>query len=355
MNKNSNCLHHKMFLFALIVMVLTACSSRDTAESYTSEILYTRLESGMKIGVWILNVDDDKSWKISDDLWPRGWSPSGEKILLDGARQNGQGQIWVSDSDGTNLEKVFDAKDFPEVASLFVYNELTGSSHDSFWLTDDLILVQPGGEGVLLYDIKRKRIKRIDRGAVLSDVSPGGEYWIERQGPEKFLLVSLKSDTPIPLLNYGPMDSAYHISPDGTKIAYSVSRDTIYFIGISEIDREKGIHDEILVAPLPKPIRDFHWSPDQNSLLHKYYDSSSEQMMCIVVELSEGKETYNQPCESRSDVIQWSPRLDGFLTEPHVQKYFFYHFSGEVETILEVSPDIGGILNVVDWRLIETD
>jgi hypothetical protein len=355
MNKNSNCLHHKMFLFALIVMVLTACSSRDTAESYTSEILYTRLENGMKIGVWILNVDDDKSWKISDDLWPRGWSPSGEKILLDGARQNGQGQIWVSDSDGTNLEKVFDAKDFPEVASLFVYNELTGSSHDSFWLTDDLILVQPGGEGVLLYDIKRKRIKRIDRGAVLSDVSPGGEYWIERQGPEKFLLVSLKSDTPIPLLNYGPMDSAYHISPDGTKIAYSVSRDTIYFIGISEIDREKGIHDEILVAPLPKPIRDFHWSPDQNSLLHKYYDSSSEQMMCIVVELSEGKETYNQPCESRSDVIQWSPRLDGFLTEPHVQKYFFYHFSGEVETILEVSPDIGGILNVVDWRLIETD
>jgi hypothetical protein len=354
MNKNSNCLHHKMFLFALIVMVLTACSSRDEAASYASEILYARLDKE-KIVVWILNVDDKKSWKIADDLWPRGWSPSGEKILLDGARENGQGQIWVSSLDGSNLEKVFDAKDFPEVSSLFVYNERTSFTHESFWLTDDLILVQPSGEGVLLYDIKRKRIKRIDRGAVLSDVSPGGEYWIERQGPEKFLLVSLKSDTPLPLLNYGPADSAYHISPDGKRIAYSVSRDNIYFIGISEIDREKGMHDEILIAPLPKPIRDFHWSPDQTSLLYGYYDSSSEQLRCVVVDLSEGKETYNQPCESRTDVVLWSPRIDGFLTQPYLHYCFFYHFSGEVETILEVNPDIGGIIQVVDWRLIETD
>ena len=354
MNKNSNCLHHKMFLFALIVMVLTACSSRDEAASYASEILYARLDKE-KIVVWILNVDDNKSWKIADDLWPRGWSPSGEKILLDGARENGQGQIWVSSLDGSNLEKVFDAKDFPEVASLFNYNELTGSSHDSFWLTDDLIVVQPRGYAVLLYDLKRKQIKRIERGAVLRDVSPGGEYWIQEQGFNNYLLISLNSDTPLPLLNYGPMESAYHISPDGKRIAYSVSRDTIYFIGISEIDREKGMHDEILVAPLPKPIKDFRWSPDQKSLLYGYYDSGSEQVRCVVVELSEGKETYNQPCESRTDVVLWSPRIDGFLTQPYLHYCFFYHFSGEVETILEVNPDIGGIIQVVDWRLIETD
>lgn len=344
---------HYSVVFSILIIMLTSCSSPNPGKKLASDILYTQLNWDTSTSAWVFNVDDGKKRKIGDGLWAREWSPSGKNILLDGHSRVKRGQVWVSAADGTNLVKVFDTNEHPETATFFP-EETIGSSQTSFWLTDSLILIQPLAGPIILYDITQKKIVEVRKDAVLTDVSSGGEYWIETQlsNPNKYLLVSLNT-APLVLSKYGPAYYAYHISPNGAEIAYSVLRDNAHYIAISKIDPQLGMHNEILAKTLSKPIRDFRWSSDQNSLLYFYRDTNSKQLRCIVMSIFDGKETYNQPCESKTDILLWSPRSDGFLTQPDSKKYFFYHLDGSMETMLEVPPETEASYQIADWRLIE--
>jgi hypothetical protein len=339
----------KAVLLAITAIMLFACSSTNTPKTYTSEILYTRLDGNLNVSAWVFNVDNGESWKIDDDLWAKQWSPSGEKILLDGNGQNRYGQIWVSSSDGKNLMKVFDVKDYPDLTTFFP-EKLVGPAQNSFWLTNSIVLIQPEKGPIILYDIQQTQIIEVRDGAVAKNVSPSGEYWIEFRMGEYFLK-SLK-DSPLSLSQYGFF---YHyISMDGKIIAYTLARDNAYYLAMSNIDTDKGLlNEKLLTALLSNFFGPFRWSPDNKELLYRNYDINSEQLKCIVLDVLEQKETYNQPCESKTDVLLWSPRSDGFLTQPNLQQYFFYRLDGSVQTLLEVPSGTSGTYQVVDWRLIE--
>lgn len=335
---------------ALAAIVLFACSPKNTPKTYTSEILYTQLDRNSNVSAWIFNVDNGDKWKIGDDLWARGWSPSGKKILLDGNGQNRYGQIWVSSSDGRDLTKVFDVKDHSNLTTFFPEKSV-GPAQSSFWLTDSIVLIQPEKGPIILYDIQRNQIIEVRNGAVMENVSPSGEYWIEFR-MDKYFLTSLKS-SPLQLSQY---DFLYrYISNDGKNIAYAHVKNNVYYLAISNIDIQKGLYNEKLLALLLSNFfGPFRWSPDNKGLLYRNYDADNEQLKCIVLDVLEQEEIYNHPCESKTDVLLWSPRSDGFLTQPNLQQYFFYRLDGSVQTLLEVSSDTGGTYQVAEWRLIET-
>jgi hypothetical protein len=344
---------YRSALSALIAVVLSACSPTHMSKNYASEILYTQFGGGANVSAWIFNVDNGKSWKIEESLWARGWSPSGEKILLDGDSQNKYGQVWISSSDGRKLTKVFDINDHPDLIMFFPEKQV-GPAQNTFWLTDSILLIQPEKGPIILYDIQRKQVVEVRDGAVMKGISPKGEYWIEfNLAAAKYLLVSLKS-SPVELPQYNSLAYyAYHISQDGTKIAYSVSKDKSYYLAISDIKINLGINNERTLVTLPTIIRDFHWSPSDTALLYAHGIGDGE-IRCIVIDITTGEEIFNQPCESKTDVLMWSPRADGFLTQPNLQQYFFYRLDGSVQTLLEVSPNAGITYQVVDWRLIES-
>lgn len=340
----------KVVLLALTAIVLFACSPTSTPKTYTSEILYTQLDGNSNVSVWIFNVDSGKKWKIDDDLWARGWSPSGEKILLDGNGQNKHGQIWVSSADGRDLTKVFDVKDYPDLTTFFPEKPV-GPAQDSFWLTEAIVLIQPEKGPIILYDVQQKQIIEVRYGAVLKNVSANGEYWIEFR-TDKYFLKSIKNP-PLQLSQYNFFYR--YISTSGKNIAYTLTKDNTYYLTTSSIDTEKGIYNEELLTPLLSNFfGPFRWSKDDKKLLYRNYDIGSEQLKCIVLDVLKRKEIYNQPCESKTDVLLWSPRADGFLVQPNLQQYFFYRLDGTVQTLLEVPPDTRGTYQVVEWRLIET-
>lgn len=345
--------YYKIRVLTLMAVVLSACSSTTVKSEYASEILYTQLDRDSNISAWIFNVDDDKRWKIDDDLWARGWSPSGENILLDGNGATRQGQVWISSADGINLEKVFDATSYPDIAPFFPDKSI-GFSHKSFWLTDEIILIQPEKGPIVLYDIVKKQIVEVREGAVLNDISTGGEYWIEvHPSTNQYFLASLNARS-LPFAQYGLQYYDHQISPDGKNIAYSIKIDTVYHVAVSSISVRNGMHDEIiLTTPLPSHSGGFRWNSSGKWLLYGYYDINVVQSKCAVVDISENREIYNQPCESKTDILLWSPRSDGFLTQPNLKEYFFYKLDGSVQSILEVDPTVGGAIQVVDWRLIE--
>lgn len=343
----------KTILWALTAIILSACLPTHVPKNYTSEILYTQFGGGANVSAWIFNVDNGKSWKIDDQLWAKGWSPSGEKILFDGNSPTKHGQVWISSSDGKDLAKIFDVKNYPDL-TMFFPEKPVGPAQNSFWLTDSIVLIQPEKGSLILYDIQQKQIVEIRDGAVLKNVSPSGEYWIEfHLTTTKYFLMSMKS-SPVELPKYNSLAYyAYHISPDSTKIAYAISKDNAYYLAISNIEINSGMHNERIVVGLPAIVRDFYWSPNGTELLYAY-GAGNHQIRCVVIDIAKGKEIYNQFCESKTDVLLWSPRSDGFLTQPNLRQYFFYWLDGSVQTLLEVPPDTGGTYQVVDWRLIES-
>lgn len=351
MKYNFICTSCKAALWAIMTIMLSACLPTNTPKNYTSEILYTQLGGGSNISTWIFNVDNGESWKIDDDLWARGWSPSGEQILLDGNSHNKHGQIWISSKDGKDLIKVFDIKDYPDL-TMFFPEKPVGPAQDSFWLTHSIVLIQPEKGPIILYDIQQKQIIEVRNGAVVKNISPSGEYWVEFRLDEYFLIPLIKDSPPLQLSQY---DFFYrYISNDGKNIAYALAKDNAYYLAMSNIDAQKGLYNEKLLSPLlSNYFGPFRWSPANKELLYRSYDVSSEQLKCIVLDVLEQKEVYNQPCESKTDVLLWSPRSDGFLTQPNLRQYFFYRLDGKVQTILEVPSNTGGTYQVVDWRLFE--
>lgn len=344
------CKSHRTVLLALTVIMLFACTPTSRSKTYTSEILYTQLDGNSNASAWIFNVDNGNKWKIEDDLWARGWSPSGKKILLDGNGQDKYGQIWVGSSDGRGLTKVFDVKDYPDLTAFFPEKPV-GPAQNSFWLTNSIVLIQPEKGPIILYDSQQKQIIEVRHGAVVKNVSANGEYWVEFRA-DKYFLKSIKNP-PLQLPQY---DFFYrYISTSGENIAYTLTKDNTYYLATSSIDTEEGLYNEKLITPLLSNFfGPFRWSQDDKKLLYRNYDIGSEQLKCIVLDVLEQKEIYNRPCESKTDVLLWSPRSDGFLTQLNLQQYFFYRLDGSVQTLLEVPPDIGGTYQVVEWRLIET-
>jgi hypothetical protein len=340
----------KSGLLALIAMVLSACSLTHVPKNYASEILYTQFGGVANVSVWIFNVDTGESWKIEDSLWARGWSPSGEKILLDGDSQNKYGQVWISSSDGRKLTKVFDIKDHSELTRFFPKKQV-GPAQNSFWLTDSILLIQPEKGPIILYDIYQKQVVEVRDGAVMESISPKGEYWIEFR-MDSYFLVYLKAPHLARVVQH---DFFYRYpSNDGKNIAYTLMKDEFYYLAISSVDTQKGLYNEKLLSTLLSHyFGPFRWSPDNKTLLYRNYDANSKTLKCIVLDVLEQKEVYSQPCESKTDVLLWSPRADGFLTQPNLQQYFFYRLDGSVQTLLEM-PSHAGITQVVDWRLIET-
>lgn len=335
----------------LIAAIFTGCSFHpDLAETLTSQILYTQIDNGPRISAWLYNLDKDIKIKIGDDFWARGWSPSGEKILLDGDGQNKPGQIWVCSNDGKNQELVFNINDHQDILFPMPVASLN-SIQVSFWLTDSIILVQFQDGPMLIYDIEQKSILRIVDATVV-DVSTTGEYWIERQRNTQLFSLSSLHDKPVELPQYGPSYYAFRISPDGTKIVHSVSREGGILLVISDIGSGYGMKNETTIAPIPSRSSNFQWSPDGSALLYGYYDSYEEQIICIVVGIPNGDSLYSQPCTSKvSFDLRWSPRSDGFITQSSLQEYIFYRFDGTTSPILSVE---SGSIQIIDWRLVST-
>ena len=141
---------------------------RQPANPPRSLLLYTNYHSPAAITNWIVDTDTGEKWEVGKGLAAWHWSPSGKYLVFHTLSPLPR-QIWISNSDGNNLHKVLDSKDYPAL-----------EIKDFEWLTDKLIIVNVVSKAensgfVYLLNINSLSFERHDIGSFLR-VSPNGNF-----------------------------------------------------------------------------------------------------------------------------------------------------------------------------------
>jgi hypothetical protein len=323
----------------LVVGIATHLLFRQPAATPRLLLLYTSRPSFEIITNWIVNTDTGEKWEVGNGLAAWHWSPSGKYLVFHTLSPLPR-QIWISNSDGSNLHKVLDSKDYPNL-----------EIKDFDWLSDEMIIVNVVSKTensgfVYLLDINSLSFERHNIGNFLR-VSPNGKFWVQWTNQDKYHLMDLDGKA-MPLPNYL---SDYYFSPTENKIAYSCagkykfSSLCIADVSMSEITNEQKIAENAFLSAYGEAW----WSLDGKYIGVTYSTEETKETKFKAIDISNGIIVFDWAFPTKTTRNFWSPRndkiidYDGLLLDlktGQVSNFF--------EEIGETVPSY-----VVDWRMIE--
>jgi len=336
---------NRIFAITVIVLVLLAIGivvyalfPHITTPPH-SLLLYTNYQSPETITNWIVDTDTGKRWEVGKGLAAWHWSPSG-KYLVFHTRSPLPRQIWISNSDGSNLHKILDSRDYP---SLEIKN--------FDWLSDNIILVNVVRDAQsYAYSLKPDTFtfEQIPNSSGFIKVSPSGQFWVEFSMQNKYSLFNLDGKrTALPTYL-----GDYYFSPIEAKIAYSCAGEGKFSsLCVADISMA-GITNEHKFVDMRTNLYAFgemRWSPDGTYFGFLCSPNKTETRFCAIGS-SDGSIVYNWIYPSKTTRIFWSPHenkiidFDGLLLDLK---------TGQVSNFFaEIGETVPSY--VVDWRLIET-
>ena len=323
----------------LIISVVVYLLFHKSVTSHHSFMIYTSRPSRDVITNWIIDTDANEKWEVGKGLAAWHWSPSGQYLMFH-TMSPLPIQIWISNADGSNIQKILDNGDYPQF-----------EIKDFDWLSDDVILVNVLNKEenwfyVYSLNIKNLAFEKIDKGSFVN-ISPNGGFWLHYIN--QYYLMDVKNNTtPI---SYNSVVELYELKPDGMQWAYICDRkESSSSLCVADISIN-GISNEHKLANIEIPIQTSNvwWSQDEQYIGVQPYVRSINENRIRVIDASNGKTVYDWAFPTQTTLNFWSPRNDkiidwnGLLLDlktGHVNNFF--------EQIHETAPSY-----VVDWRMIK--
>ncbi len=310
---------------------------RQPAALPHSLLLYTNYRSPETITNWIVDTDTGEKWEVGKGLAAWRWSPSG-KCLVFHTLSPLPYQIWISNFDGSNLHKVLDNKDYPDL-------EIKGFD----WLSDEIILVNVVNKAenwgyVYAFNIRSLSFGKIGKGTFTA-VSPNGKFWV--QWTDRYDLAKLDGTT-IPLPDYL---RDFYFSPAGNKLAYSCagkykfSSLCVADISTSGIANERKVTEDAFV----NAYGESWWSQKRKYVGFLYFSEKDKETRFRAIDVSSGTTIYDWTFPTKNARIFWSPRGDKIIDWSGL---LLDLKTGQVSNFFE---EIGETVPsyIVDWRMIE--
>lgn len=309
-----------------------------SATTPRSLLLYTNYQSPETITNWIVDTDTGERREVGKGLAAWHWSPSG-KYLVFHTLSPLPYQIWISNSDGSNLHKVLDTKDYPDL-------EIKGFD----WLSDEIILVNVTDKAqnsgfVYILNINSLSFEQ-HNGGNFTSLSLAGKWWIQ-WAEQHYELVDLNGR----ILSLDSDLSEHYLTPNGDRVAYACSGSGKYSSICTAQISINGIANEIKFVDLRTSLYAFgemKWSPDGNNFSFLCSPNKTEIRFCAI-DGKNGAVVYNWEYPSKTTRFIWSPDgdkvidWDGLLLDLK---------TGQVSNFFA---EIGEIIPsyVVDWRMIQ--
>lgn len=343
--KEKDMLKRKLFLFSAIVIITLVVAGiaiylfPQNSATNLSLLIYTNYRSPETVTNWIVDTDSNEKWEVGKGLAAWRWSPSG-KYLVFHTISPLPIEIWISNADGSNIQKIFDNRDYPDL-----------EIKDFDWLSDETILVKLLNKKenwfyVYSLNIKNLVFEKINKGSFVN-ISPNDGFWIHYVD-QYYLMDIQKNAVPISLNLVGEL---YKFKPDGNQWAYICNRkESSSSLCIADISIN-GISNEHKIADIEIPIQtsDIWWSQDGEYLGVQTYIREKNENRIRVIDSSNGKTVYDWAFPTQTTRNFWSPHNDKIidwngilvnLQTGQVSNFF--------EQIHETTPSY-----IVDWRMIE--
>lgn len=343
-------------IISLVILSITSCSFLHKNNNYHSKVLLIDVAPDSR-STKIFDLTENESKQISEDpdLAVIGWSPLGSLILFDGL-VNKAGQIWASKGDGTALKKIFEAKDYPSIEQYFSYDKYTHRSHKSYWLSENLIIIN-ANKKIILFDLDKKEVRSVTNGQI-NYISIEGGFWIEEEtiANPNITLVFLSGE------RFSIPRNAYHPSPDGKKVLYVQEQNGNRLLYVANINKQKGLYGEKAIVTLPSTASFPKWSPSSEYLLYPIPNSNENEPpfygLCVVISAADGQEVYNDRCDYGGGFLTWSPdeNSNEFGALTYDKKFVIYNIKTKDKKTLDIfSLDLPAesTRQLVDWQMIE--
>lgn len=347
----------RILITSLVAISIASCSFLHKNNNYYSKILFIDITPDSRF-TGIFNLTENEIEQISEDkeLAVVGWSPSGSLILFDGLGINKTGQIWASKGDGTELKKIFEAKNYPSIQQYFSYDKYTNRSHKSYWLSENLIIINANGK-IILFDLDKKEIKNVANGQI-NAISVDGGFWIAQESianPSVTIVFLSGKIFSIP-------QNAYHPSPDGKMVLYVQEQNGSRLLYAANVNEQKGLYGEKAIATLPSTASFPKWSPNSEYLLYPIPNSNENEPpfygQCVIISVTNGQEVYNERCDYGGGFIAWSPNENsnefGALT--YDKEFIIYNIKTKDKKTLEIfslNLPAESTRQLVDWQMIK--
>lgn len=311
---------------------------RQPATPPRSLLLYTNYQSPETITNWIVDTDTNERWEVGKGLAAWHWSPLG-KYLVFHTLSPLPLQIWISNADGSNLHKVLDSKDYPD---------LEIKNFD--WLSEETLIVNVVRDSqtfAYLLNINTLSFQQVPNSTSYVYLSPNGQFWVEFDLQNKYSLLSADGKKTPLSLNYWH----HYFSPSGNQVAYSCAGKYKFSslctadVSVSGIINERKVAEDTLM----NAYGEIWWSQDGKHVGFLYYSEEKKETRFRAIDISNGATTYDWMFPTKDSRLFWSPRGDkiidwgGLLLDlktGQVSNFF--------EQIHENTPSY-----VVGWRMIK--
>ncbi len=343
----SNKLKFTLIFAFLTAAIMFSCGKRfeQESEKVASEILYMQCGN-----VRVLNADTEETQLVADSsakLYAIAWSPSGKKILFrDHYVKDDTGGLWVSESDGSNLQQVFSMSAYPNM-----------KIHRALWFTDDIIFIDIIDAHTSFFyklDINTMNLAKMNQNTVPDFTSPQQEFWLQSriENGERVVEVASfsgtqDSTTKIDYNFYQGVPLAAY-SSDGTRFVYPASTSLagnagdLWIINVNK----KGFSNPRFFANVGK-TDEFHWSPDGKVLgilAGKTFNVLDGETGALLKEY---------PVKNRTSRFWWSPDSKSIITNDITDIWELNIKTGETKSILNAENSVPNCVgDPVDWQLI---
>lgn len=295
---------------------------------------------------YVLDVTTGEISLTASGLAAIAWSPSGERILYRNVfAEEWAGGLWVSESNGSNLQQVFSMADYPNMK---IYRAL--------WFTDNMLFISiTDSHNGFFYslDLNTMGLTEMNQNTVPDFISLQQKLWIQSRIENGKRIVEVASfsgvqdsTTKIDYNFYQGLPLASY-SPDGTKFVYPASASLTGNVGdlwIINVNK-KGFSNPRFFANVGKG--EFHWSPD-GKVLGILVDK-----MFKILDGETGTLLKEYPVNSRTTQFWWSPDSKSILTDDITNIWELNLATGDTKSMLnsqKVNTEIP--ILVVDWRLV---
>ena len=314
---------------------------RQPATPPHSLLLYTNYPSPETIANWIVDTDTGEKWEVGKGLASGGWSPSGNHMFYYTLLPLPT-EIWVSDSDGSNLHQVFDSRNYPDL-----------EVKDFAWLSNKTIIInvfniKDNHAYVYLLDTSTLTFEIQNPGRFMR-VSPNGKFWVQWTSQDNYHLMDLDKNTTPLTLNL--VSDLYFFSPDGNRWAYFCNRkESSSSLCLADVSMN-GITNEHKIADVETPVvtLDIWWSQNGKYLGIQTYNRSTNETRFRAIDISNGSIVYDWAFPTKTTRNFWSPRgdkiidFDGLLLDLK---------TGQVSNFFaDINEPISSY--IVDWKMIE--